>query len=174
MGSVALAHRLLSVASVVVGHKLSCSMACEIFLPQGFNQCPLHCRTDSYPPDHQGSPPAFFFFFFSLVFLLVVKFLNNFWLLASSPTVAHQAPLSMGFPIQEYWSGLPFPSPEYLLNPGIKLTSPSWQTNSLPLSHQKNFCFRFMFCGYHKVCIQHLTVEIVLFLLIASYLHLPI
>ena len=37
--------------------------------------------------------------------------------------VAHPAPLSMGFPRQEYWSGLPFPSPGDLPNPGIKLTS---------------------------------------------------
>ena len=40
-------------------------------------------------------------------------------------TVAHQAPLSMGFPRQEYWSGLPFPSPGDLLNPGIEPTSPA-------------------------------------------------
>ena len=38
-------------------------------------------------------------------------------------TVALQAPLSMGFPRQEYWSGFPFPSPGDLLNPGIKPTS---------------------------------------------------
>ena len=35
-------------------------------------------------------------------------------------TVAHQAPLFTGFPRQEYWSGLPFPPPEDLPNPGIK------------------------------------------------------
>ena len=35
-------------------------------------------------------------------------------------TVAHQAPLSMGFSKQEYWSGLPFPLPEDLPDPGIK------------------------------------------------------
>ena len=40
-------------------------------------------------------------------------------------TVACQAPLSMGFPRQEYWDGLPFPSPEDLPNPGIKPTSPA-------------------------------------------------
>ena len=34
-------------------------------------------------------------------------------------TVAHQTPLSMGFPRQEYWSGLPFPTLGDLLNPGI-------------------------------------------------------
>ena len=40
-------------------------------------------------------------------------------------TVARQAPLSMEFPWQQYWSGLPFPSPEDLLNPGIKLLFPA-------------------------------------------------
>ncbi|CAN0560858.1 unnamed protein product, partial [Rangifer tarandus platyrhynchus] len=35
-------------------------------------------------------------------------------------TVAHQAPLSMGFPRQEYWSGLSFPSPRDLPDPGLK------------------------------------------------------
>ena len=39
-------------------------------------------------------------------------------------TVAHQAPLPMGFPRQEYWSGLPFPSPGDLPNLGIKPASP--------------------------------------------------
>ena len=39
-------------------------------------------------------------------------------------TVAHQAPLSMEFSRQEYWSGLPFPPPGYLPNPGIKSVSP--------------------------------------------------
>ena len=38
-------------------------------------------------------------------------------------TVAHQAPLSMGFPRPEYWSGFLFPAPEDLPNPGIKLVS---------------------------------------------------
>ena len=38
-------------------------------------------------------------------------------------TVAHQAHLSLGFPKQEYWSGLPFPSPEDLPNPGIETAS---------------------------------------------------
>ena len=39
-------------------------------------------------------------------------------------TIALEAPLSMGFSKQEYWGGLPFPSPGNLLNPGIKSTSP--------------------------------------------------
>ena len=40
-------------------------------------------------------------------------------------TIAHQAPLSMGFPRQEYWSGLPFSSPGDLPKPGIKLEAPA-------------------------------------------------
>ena len=48
--------------------------------------------------------------------------------------VACQDPLSMLFPRQEYWSGLPFPSPEGLLHSGIKAASPALQEDSLPLS----------------------------------------
>ena len=48
-------------------------------------------------------------------------------------TVAYQAFLSMEFPRQEYWSGLPFPSPRNLPDPGIEPVSPAWQANSLPL-----------------------------------------
>ena len=52
-------------------------------------------------------------------------------------TVAHQAPLPMGFSRQQYWRGLPCPSPGDLLNPGIKpvrLMSPALQADSLPLA----------------------------------------
>ena len=50
-------------------------------------------------------------------------------------TVALQAPLSMRFPRQEYWSGLPFPPPGDLPDPGIEPVSPkNWQVGSLPLS----------------------------------------
>ena len=42
----------------------------------------------------------------------------------------------MGFPRHEYWTGLPFPSPGNLLNPGIKLASPALQANSWLLSHK--------------------------------------
>ena len=50
-------------------------------------------------------------------------------------TVAHQAPLSMGFSRQEYWNGLPFPSPGHLPDPGIEARSPASLADSLPLSH---------------------------------------
>ena len=48
-------------------------------------------------------------------------------------TVACQAPLSMGFSGQEYWSGLPFPPPWDLPNKGTEPRSPALQANSLPL-----------------------------------------
>ena len=47
-------------------------------------------------------------------------------------TVTHQAPLSVGFSRQEYWSGLPFPSPGDLLDPGIEPGSPALQADYLP------------------------------------------
>ena len=47
-------------------------------------------------------------------------------------TVARQAPLSMEFSRQEYWSGLPFPSPADLPNPGIEPRSPELQADALP------------------------------------------
>ena len=52
--------------------------------------------------------------------------------LATPWTVACQAPLSMRFSRQEYWSGLPFPSPRDLPDPGMKPGSPALQADSLP------------------------------------------
>ena len=61
-----------------------------------------------------------------------VKSLSHVRLFATLWTVAHQAPLSMRFSKQEYWSGLPFPSPGDLPNLGIEPTSPALQVDSLP------------------------------------------
>ena len=61
----------------------------------------------------------------------------HFWLFAIPWTVAHQVPLSMGFPRQEYWSGLPIPSGD-LPDPGIKPMSPAAPSlvgRSLQLNH---------------------------------------
>ena len=71
----------------------------------------------------------------STQFILVVWSLSCVRLL-NLCTVAHQAPLSMGFPRQGYWSGLPFPPPEDLSDPEIEPMSTAWQADSLPLSHQ--------------------------------------
>ena len=56
----------------------------------------------------------------------------------TSWTVTHQTPLSMGFPRQEYWSGLPCPPLGDLPDPGIRPTSPAL-AGRLPLSHQGGF-----------------------------------
>ena len=65
-----------------------------------------------------------------------VKLLGRVRLFATLWTVAYQAPPSMAFSRQEYWSGLPFPSPGDLPDPGIELGSPVLQA-FYPLSHQK-------------------------------------
>ena len=59
-----------------------------------------------------------------------VKSLSRVQLFVTAWTVAHQAPLSMGFSRQEYWSGLPFPSPGDLPNPGIEPRSPALQADA--------------------------------------------
>ena len=61
-----------------------------------------------------------------------VNWLSPVWLFVTPWTVAHQAPQSMGFSRQEYRSGLPFPSPGDLPNPGIKPGSPALQADTLP------------------------------------------
>ena len=60
-----------------------------------------------------------------------VKSLSYVRLFVAPWTVAHQAPPSMGFSRQEYWSGLPFLSPGDLPDPGIEAGSPALQTDSL-------------------------------------------
>ena len=60
-----------------------------------------------------------------------VKSLSRVRLLATPWTVAYQASLSMGFSRQEYWSGLPFPSPEDLPDPGIEPGSPALEADAL-------------------------------------------
>ena len=61
-----------------------------------------------------------------------VKSLSHVRLFAAPWTVACQAPPSMGFSRQEYWSGLPFPSPGDLPDPGIEPGSPASQADALP------------------------------------------
>ena len=60
-----------------------------------------------------------------------VKSLSHGQLFATPWTVAHQAPLSMEFSRQEYWSGLPFLPPGYLPDPGIEPGSPAFQAGAL-------------------------------------------
>ena len=60
-----------------------------------------------------------------------VKSLSRVRLFATPCTVAYQASLSMGFSRQEYWSGLPFPSPGDLPDPGIEPRSPALEADAL-------------------------------------------
>ena len=69
-----------------------------------------------------------------MLFLLYAQLLSHAPLFEAPWAVAHQAPLTMGFPRQEDWSGLPFPFPGDLPDPGIEpesLVSLHWQADSL-------------------------------------------
>ena len=67
-----------------------------------------------------------------LILLAAVKSLSHVRFFAAPWTVVYQAPPSMEFSRQEYWSGLPFPSPEDLPDPGLKPWSPTLQADALP------------------------------------------
>ena len=77
-----------------------------------------------------------------------VKSLSGVRLLATPRTAAHQAPLSIGFSRQQYWSGQPFPSPGDHPDPGIEPWSPalwadflaSWVTRETQMWYYFNFC----------------------------------
>ena len=91
------------------------------------------CPWCSYSPNkflHQGH----YVIFLCICSLLVLVFNRSVVSNSLRPqwTVALEAPLSMGFSRQEYWSGLLCPSPGDILNPRIKLKSPSLQADSLP------------------------------------------
>ena len=67
-----------------------------------------------------------------LIYICVYLSHSVIHLFVTSWTVAHQAPLSMGFSRQEYCNELPFPSPGDLPDPGIEPGSPTFQADSLP------------------------------------------
>ena len=69
--------------------------------------------------------------FISTFVKVKVKSLSGIRLFATLWTIAHQAPPSVGFSRQEYWSGLPFPSPGNLPNPGIEPRSAAMQAGTL-------------------------------------------
>ena len=74
---------------------------------------------------------------FSLFIVCVLSRFSHVWLFATLWTVARQAPPSMGFSRQEFWSGLPFPPPGVLPDPGIESASLCllhWRVGSLPLA----------------------------------------
>ena len=103
----------------------------EIFPIQGSNPGLLHCRWILYCLSHQGSPD---------VIISSVQLLSYVRLFATAWTVACQAPLSRGLSRQEYWNGLPFPSPGIFpiqeSNPGLlscRLILYLWSHQGCPL-----------------------------------------
>ena len=85
---------------------------------------------------------------------MCAQLLSHVQLFATPWTVACQAPLSMGFSRQEYWSGLPLPSPGDLSNPGIEPGSSALQAEALPSEPPRkpigiNLCFLFSSYVYH-------------------------
>ena len=70
--------------------------------------------------------------FYEVSMKVKVKSLSRVRLFATPWTVAYQAPPSMGFSRQECWSGLPFPPPGDLPDPGIEPGSPALQADALP------------------------------------------
>ena len=78
-----------------------------------------------------------------------VKLLSHVWLLATPWTVAHQAPLSMGFSRQEYWSGVPLPSPPPASPQQLLYYSLSWILTTLGTSCKQNHTvFAFLWLSY--------------------------
>ena len=114
-GSRALEHKLRSCGPQHVGCVIRCSIACGIFSNQQSKPRLLHWQEDSLPLSYQGSPAA----------AAAAKSLQSRPTLTIPWTAAHQAPLSMGFPRQQYWSGLPFHSQGIFSKPGIKPASPA-------------------------------------------------
>ena len=81
--------------------------------------------------------------------------------------VACQAPLSMGFLRQQYWSGLPFPSPGDLPDPGIKPESLALPMDSLPLNHQGSLhMYTHTHTHTHYICIYIMCLCMCFILLI--------
>ena len=66
-----------------------------------------------------------------MIYKVKVRSLSRVRLFVTPWTVAHQALLSMGFSRQEYWSGLPFPPPGDLPDPGFEPRSPALQADAL-------------------------------------------
>ena len=86
------------------------------------------------PVATQTSPATADHVYISVLLLLLLSHFSRVQLFATPWTVTPQAPLSMGVSKQECWSGLPFPLPGDLPDPGIKPAS-ALQAESLPMSH---------------------------------------
>ena len=86
--------------------------------------------------------------------------------LAASWTVACLVPPSMGFPMQEYWSRLPFPTPVDLPDPGIEPISLAWQVDSLLMCYLGSPLFR---VNHLKIFLLKCDLFLVAFMLLEFY-----
>ena len=106
--------------------------------------------------DNDKGSSAFHFviiFFFVITVVSCQVMSNSF---ATPWTITHQVPLSMGFPRQGYWSGLPFSAPGDLPDPGTEPSSLVWQVDSLPLIHQGSLIFSLNSTKqYHLLVLNH-------------------
>ena len=78
-----------------------------------------------------------------MLLLLLLSHFSRIRLCETQWMAAHQAPPSLGFPRQEYWSGLPFPSPGDLPDPGIEPRSPALESDVLTSREGKNIASLF-------------------------------
>ena len=118
----------------------------------------------------QGMDEIYLFVFsllFCSCFLLHVSYLLScVWLFATPRTIANQSPLSREFSRQEYWSGLPFPSPEGLLDPGTELGSLELQAGDIRSETSRLFVlWLFIFEFYNYA----LHIPLLLFLHVQSH-----
>ena len=90
---------------------------------------------------------------YNKVQIIVLVELSCIQLFVTPWTVAHQASLSMGFSLQEYWSGLPFPSaenlPEERSNPYL-LGALHWQPDSLPPGKPRSSNYKYIFSVWRR------------------------
>ena len=90
-----------------------------------FDGCIWFVNLERHPVWFTGQKPRLGSKILASTKCLCTQLISYVWLFATPGAVACQAPLSMGFSRQEYWSGLPFPPPGDLPNSGIELAPPA-------------------------------------------------
>ena len=104
---------------------------------------------------------------------MVVKSLSCVRFFATPGTVAYQAPLSLGFSREEYWSGLPLPSPGDLPNPGIKPASPALADKFFTTEPPgKPSVFLLFFEALSPICGNYVHMSLCMCVIIGLWSHL--
>ena len=95
----------------------------------------------------------------SLIYSGLVGLVAQSCLTANTWTVAQQALLSMGFPRQESWCGLPFPSPGDLPDPGIETGSPTLEADALTFEPPGKPCYIYKTSPNYPEALPHLSID---------------